>query len=122
MSRGDPTAATIRPQDLGFGVLFGVVRDAVVVADVRSQEIVLWNAAAGDIFGYTPDEVVGRPLEVLVPPELRPQHRAGIARYRETGHGPLVDGDRPVEVPALRRDGQRIQVELKLSPLPQHGR
>jgi PAS domain S-box-containing protein len=106
----DPTA-------LGFGVLFWSIRDAVVVGEAESGQIALWNPAAEALFGYPATEAVGMLLEVLVPERLREAHRAGLARYAAGELGPLLTADRPVEVPALRRDGEEIAVELTLNPL-----
>jgi PAS domain-containing protein len=40
------------PQDLGIGRLFERIQDAVIVAVAKTQQIVLWNPAATNIFGY----------------------------------------------------------------------
>src|SRR5215212_10392768 len=71
---------TIRPQDLGIGRLFESVRDAVIVADVTTGRIVLWNPAAADIFGYPPSEALGLSVEALVPDRLKERHRVGMSR------------------------------------------
>jgi PAS domain S-box-containing protein len=105
------------PQDLGFGVLFGSIRDAVIVGDAESGRIVLWNPAAEALFGYPAAEAVGMPLEVLVPERLREAHRNGLARYTAGEPGPLLGAAHPTEIPALRRDGEEITVELTLNPL-----
>ncbi len=110
----------MRPQDLGFGRLFDHIRDAVIVADVRTGAVVLWNAAAVAMFGYAPDEIRGRPVDALVPARLREQHRAALARYGVTGTGALIEAGRALELPALRKGGEEIQVELSLSPLEDH--
>jgi PAS domain S-box-containing protein len=107
----------VRPQDLGIGSLFERVRDAVVVAYAKTQRIILWNPAAEKMFGYSPSEALEMRVEALVPGSLKARHRAGIARYAETGHGPLIDSDTPLDLPALRKDGQEIRVELSLSPV-----
>ncbi len=78
----------LRPRDLGIGHLFERVRDAVIVADAHTGRIVLWNQAATGIFGYSVPEALEMNVEELVPERLRERHRAGLARYRETGHGP----------------------------------
>src|SRR5688572_6392989 len=87
------------PGDLGIGQLFETVRDAVIVANADTGLIVLWNAAAATMFGYPADEALGMPVEAIVPERLRPHHRAGLARFRETGRGAIVDAGAVVEVP-----------------------
>ncbi len=108
---------TVRPQDLGIGRLFESIRDAVIVADAQTQQIVLWNSAAARMFGYSSSEALKLRVEALVPESLRAQHRAGMARYAQTGHGPYIDSHRPLELPALRKGGEEIYIELSLSPI-----
>ena len=109
----------LRPEDLGFGRLFEKVRDAVIVADASTQRIILWNAAAARMFGYSATEASKLRVEALVPEPLKAAHRAGIARYAETGHGPYIDSDAPLDLPAVRKDGEEIRVEMSLSPIHQ---
>ncbi|WP_337059794.1 PAS domain S-box protein [Kineococcus sp. G2] len=74
-----------------------------------------WNQAAADLLGWDRAEVLGLPMtQVVVPPELRQVHDAGLARYRTTGER-AVSG-RPVEVEALHRDGTRVPVEITVWP------
>lgn len=98
----------------GFGRLFNEIDDAVVVADVAEDLIVLWNRAASQIFGYSHDEA-GLPLHRLVPPELRDRHLDGVARFLETNHGSVIDAPSGGGVVGLRADGSRVDVELRLS-------
>ena len=107
----------MRPEDLGFGRLFERVRDAVIVADAETQRIVLWNQAATKIFGYSLSEALELRVEVLVPAPLKAQHRTGMARYAETGHGAYIDSHELLDLPALRKDGAEICIELSLSPI-----
>jgi PAS domain S-box-containing protein len=109
--------AVLSPGDLGIGRLFEQVRDAVVVAHAPSGKIALWNPAAEKMFGYSNEEAAGMPIEVLVPDELKPQHRAGLGRYLATGHGALIDDGTVVEVPAVCKSGERITIELTLNPI-----
>src|SRR5918999_6287771 len=111
------TGERLRPEDVGFGRLFERIQDAVIVAEVRTQRIVLWNSAAAKMFGYSASEVLKLRVEALVPEPLKSAHRAGIGRYAETGHGPYVDSDAPLDLPAVRKDGEEIRIELSLSPI-----
>ena len=105
------------PEDFGIGRLFQQVRDAVIVADSSSERILLWNRGATELFGYTSEEALSMPLHMLVAPELIPRHRAGLARYAETGKGELVDSSEPVEVRAIKKDGSEVFVELTLTSI-----
>jgi len=107
----------LRPEDLGFGKLFEMIRDAVIVADAKTQRIVLWNAAAAKMFGYSASEAPKMRVEELVPEPLKDAHRAGITRYARTGHGRYIDSDAPLDLPAVKKNGQEIKVELSLSPI-----
>src|SRR5215210_2939095 len=111
------TSERLRPEDLGFGRLFERIRDAVIVADAETQRIVLWNSAAAKMFGYSASEALKLRVEALVPEPLKDAHRAGIARYAETGHGPYIDSDAPLDLPAVRKNGEEIRVEMSLSPI-----
>ena len=109
----------MRPVDLGFGRLFARIKDAVIVADAESQRIVLWNPAASEMFGYSASEALRLSVEALVPESFKARHRSGIARYAKTGQGPYVDSDKPLALPALKKSGEKIYVELSLSPIEQ---
>ena len=94
--------------------------DAVVLMDMGGL-IVDWNPAAERIFGWQREEVIGKRLaDCIVPEELRDAHNRGLAHLQQTGEGPVLG--RRLELPALRRDGERFPVELSISPLPGSGR
>ena len=107
------------PEDFGIGRLFRHVRDAIVVANANSERIVLWNECAATMFGHTEAEALRLPLHALVPESLRHLHRAGIARYQQTGAGQLIDEGQPVELSGLHKDGHEIPIELTLTKIPE---
>jgi PAS domain S-box-containing protein len=73
------------------------------------------------IFGYSASEALELKVEDLVPEYLKDQHRTGMAHYAATGHGPYIDSHKPLELPAIRKDGKQIYVELSLSSIGPEG-
>ncbi|HEX9738254.1 MAG TPA: EAL domain-containing protein [Candidatus Limnocylindria bacterium] len=72
-----------------------------------------WNRAAEQTFGWAREEVVGQLLaDRIIPVEQREAHRLGLARFLETGQGPIL-GTR-LEVNAVHRDGREFPVELTI--------
>src|SRR5207253_3216275 len=94
--------------------------DCIVVID-NDGCIQEWNIAAERLFGYSRAQAVGKEMaELIIPPELRARHRAGMAQFRATGAGPLLG--RRIEVPALRVDGTKLDVELAITPYQVNGK
>jgi PAS domain S-box-containing protein len=97
-----------------FRSLFETAPDAMIVVD-REGRIVLANPQAERLFGYTPGELAGSPVEVLLPEAARGVH----VRHRESYMGnPRV---RPMgagyELTGIRRSGETFPVEIGLSPV-----
>ena len=106
-----------QPGDFGIGRLFRAMRDGAVVASALHERIVLWNKCAENIFGYSETEALQLPLHELVPEVLRENHRTGLARYQETGHGNLIDTGTAVELVGLHKNGSEVPIELTLTPI-----
>jgi PAS domain S-box-containing protein len=88
--------------------------DAVIVAGMDGR-VIDFNAAAETIFGYTRDEAVGEPLSgLIVPPQMRSAHEAGMQRMRETGVKHVVDSGR-MEITAMRKSGEEFPVEMSIA-------
>lgn len=86
--------------------------DAVVVADPRGL-ITLFNPAAERTFGYEAREVLGQPIQVLMPERFHGLHAHGFERYLAT-RDPRVVG-RTVELCGRRKTGEEFPLELSLS-------
>lgn len=78
--------------------------------------ITAFNPAAAAIFGYSPEEVLGRPISILVPSPHAEQHDAYIRRFIDSWDpGGLIGSHR--EVQGMRRDGSLVPLELSVSAL-----
>jgi diguanylate cyclase (GGDEF)-like protein/PAS domain S-box-containing protein len=89
--------------------------DAIITMSPEG-EITSWNPQAETVFGWTRDEVVGRPLaETLIPARHRESHVRGLESVLATGEGPILN--RRTEVTALDRSGREFPVELAVVPL-----
>ena len=88
--------------------------DAIVVVD-ESSTIVLINDQTERLFAYPRRELLGQPVDVLVPERFRSAHGAHRAGYfRAASLRPMGSG---MDLSAARRDGQEFPVEISLSPL-----
>jgi PAS domain S-box-containing protein len=85
--------------------------DAIVSAD-SSGRLLTWNGGAERMFGWTAQEVVGRPLTVIIPERFRQLHSDGIARVRRSGVSKLAG--QVVELSGLHRDGSEFPIELSI--------
>ena len=97
-----------------FRALIEAMPDAIVVVD-RTSSITLLNGQTERLFGYTRDELLGKPVDILVPARSRRAHRVHRAGFfRAASVRPMGSG---MELRAARRDGQEFPVEISLSPL-----
>jgi PAS domain S-box-containing protein len=87
--------------------------DAIIVAD-KEGVILLWNARATDIFGYSSEEAIGQTLDLIVPERLRERHWSGYKVVMETGVSRYGPGEM-LAVPAQRKDGTRISLEFTIT-------
>jgi PAS domain S-box-containing protein len=87
--------------------------DAVIVMDANSR-IVKWNPKAEQIFGWTADEVIGKPMhEFIIPEKYRESHIRGIRHFLATGEGPVLN--KTIEIEALNKAGNEFSVSLSIS-------
>ncbi|MCE9527601.1 MAG: response regulator [Planctomycetales bacterium] len=79
-----------------------------------------WNPQAESIFGWSRHEAIGRPLaETIIPPRYREDHRRGLAKFLNTGAGPIL-GQR-IEISARHRSGREFPVALTISAIKLDG-
>src|SRR5207247_38214 len=109
------SAESLRAAEAKFRGLLESAPDAVVVVN-REGRIVLVNAQAEETFGYRREELLGQPMDILVPERLREK----CLEYRTTFlRGPQRSPmGTTLELCGVRREGSEFPVEIKLSMLP----
>lgn len=85
--------------------------EGIVTIDERGC-IETVNGAAERLFGWTADELVGRNVSMLMPSPYKDEHDGYLRRYLATGERRIIGIGR--EVPALRRDGTELPIDLSV--------
>jgi PAS domain S-box-containing protein len=84
--------------------------DAIFSTDI-GRIITTWNNAAGHLYGYTPDEVIGRPITILIPPDRHDEERTILQRIKRG------ECTRNYETVRQRKDRTLVDVSLTISPV-----
>lgn len=96
--------------------IINLAEDGIITVDHR-RRIVLFNRGAAKIFGYTPEEVVGQELELLLPSRYRLTHPQQVAEFAESPESSRLMAERR-EVYGLRKDGSEFPAEISISKFP----
>src|SRR5262245_7891512 len=100
----------IDPATLRLAAVVASSEDAIIT-ETLDATIETWNRSAERLFGYAASEVVGRTIDILVPPEIR------AAEENTSLHVQRGQGARHFETLALTKDGRRVPVSVALSPV-----
>ena len=93
--------------------------DAIITIDER-QHVVLFNAAAEDVFKCSREEAIGAPLAWFIPERFRPSHADLVRQFGEGGGASRRMGHARV-VMGLRRDGEEFPIEASISQATEGG-
>ena len=104
------------PAGIDFSQLVEAAGDAIVVSDPEGG-IVVWNAAAERIFGFSSSEALGQSLDLITPERQRQRHWDGYAKTMRTGITRY--GTEVLRVPALHKDGRSLSIAFTVGLL--HG-
>lgn len=100
--------------------VFATSLDAIVVVDSEGR-ILEFNAAAEAMFGYQAADVLGQDMAgLIVPPDQRAAHNAGMDAHRRTGRRKMIGAGR-VRIEAMRKDGSLFPIEISISSSQQDG-
>jgi PAS domain S-box-containing protein len=109
----DVTGRKEKEAELAPALLAAIIKssdDAIYAVDLDGV-ITCWNQGAERLYGYTAQEVIGRPLMMLVPPERREMEKEILERLR------CGERVKSYETVRRRKDGSHVDISLTVSPI-----
>jgi PAS domain S-box-containing protein len=94
--------------------LVAAAPDAIIASDAQGA-IVLWNAGAERIFGFSEAEALGKSLDLITPERLRARHWEGYDKSMKSGTTKY--GTTLLKVPATHKDGRSMSIAFTVSML-----
>jgi PAS domain S-box-containing protein len=104
-----------RALEARFEGILAIAADAIITVD-ESQRVVHFNRGAERIFGYSAAEMIGQPLNMLIPERFRADHPRYVADFAAGAETARLMGHRRA-VAALRKDGTEFPAEASISKL-----
>ncbi len=110
----------LRVSEARFAGIISLAPDAIISVDAEGR-ITLFNAGAEQIFGYSAEEALGQPLEVLVPERFRSGHLGLLQTFGGTAQASRRMGERR-PIFGLRKNGAEFPAEAGISRMEVEGR
>lgn len=108
----------LRQSEARFRGLLDFAPDSALIVDSLGV-ITFANAHTENMFRYSRDELVGQPLDILIPDRYKGVHRGHVGSFRNTPHArPLNSG---IELIGRRKDGSEFPADIMLSPMRSDG-
>lgn len=107
------------PTDAQLAAIVSLAADAIISVD-EEQRITAFNQGAERIFGYAADEVIGRPLDVLLPERFGAAHRRHLKEFAASEDRARRMGER-LEIAGLRKSGEEFPADASITKLRTDG-
>jgi PAS domain S-box-containing protein len=88
-------------------------KDVIIARDLDSN-VIVWNTAAEQLYGWTAEEMIGSSIYRIVPDDKKEEHREVIRRAR------LKQATGPIKTDRVGKNGRRIHIVLSVSPIISH--
>ncbi|MEW6593527.1 MAG: PAS domain S-box protein [Thermodesulfobacteriota bacterium] len=103
--------AALKESETKFRNLTATAQDAIAMMD-HHGDISYWNKAAAELFGYSEQEALGKPIHTLISPRLSEAGQKDSVREKPAADGPIRE---TIELITRRKDGSEVAIELSLS-------
>lgn len=103
---------SLRENEEKFQAIAESAKDAIVIAN-RLGEIIFWNRAATEVFGYNQNEILGKPINNLIPKDYLDRAKLGFERANKAENPKL--NKQALQVKGINKNGDIFPVELSLS-------
>src|SRR6476620_1708381 len=105
-----PSASFYTERERLFSAVVESSNDAIITKSLDGI-ITAWNRAAERLFGFISIEAVGRPIDIIVPPDRRAEIRSIL---EQIGRGERIED---YETVRMHKDGRQVDVSLSVSPI-----
>ena len=106
----------LRFSEAKFSGIVSISADAIITVD-QEQRITVFNTGAEKIFGYSREEVLGAPLDLLLPQRLREGHRGQVAEFGAGRSTARRMGERLASILGRRKNGEEFPAEASIANL-----
>jgi PAS domain S-box-containing protein len=110
------SAERLRIAEAKSSGILSISADAIISIDDK-QRITLFNAGAERAFGYSKDEVIGKPIEMLIPERFRIAHHQHVEEFAAGPQTARRAGERTMDILGLRKNGEEFPADAAISKL-----
>ena len=109
------TEQSLQSSQAWLAGILDIADDAIISID-NQQRVTLFNQGAEKVFGYAAPEVLGQPLDMLLPPRFRHSHQHHVAMFARSPDTARRMGERQ-DIYGMRKDGTEFPAEASISRL-----
>lgn len=114
------TITGLQTSEQRFRAFFNSSSIAAIVAIDSDGNLIMWNQGAEHAFGYSREEIIGKPLLQLIPERYREAHTAGLQKARESDEYSVIG--KSVELSGLHKNGSEFPLEISLGVWKSEGK
>jgi PAS domain S-box-containing protein len=111
----------LRISEAKFSGIVSVSADSIISID-EDQRIVLFNEGSKKMFGYSKEEILGKPIDILIPEKFRAIHRQQVRNFSEGAQVARKMGERSTQISGLRKNGEEFPADAAISKIAVGGR